>query len=101
MAIDPGVAEALERLESADPEIRAFVEEPDRRARLEASPAGPGPLHAVPVAVKDLYRVDGLPTRAGSYLPASAFEGKQSLVVTKLKDAGAGVLGKTHLDEFA
>jgi Asp-tRNA(Asn)/Glu-tRNA(Gln) amidotransferase A subunit family amidase len=101
MAIEAGVAEALERLEAVDPEIHAFVDEPHRRARLEASAPAPGPLHGVPVAVKDLYRVDGLPTRAGSRLPASAFEGAESLVVTKIKDAGAVVLGKTHLDEFA
>jgi Asp-tRNA(Asn)/Glu-tRNA(Gln) amidotransferase A subunit family amidase len=53
------------------------------------------------VAVKDLYRVDGLPTRVGSLLPASVFEGEESLVVKRLKQAGAVVLGKTAMDEFA
>ena len=53
------------------------------------------------VGVKDLYRVEGVPTRAGSRLPASVFEGEESLVVKKLKQAGAVVLGKTAMDEFA
>ena len=53
------------------------------------------------MGVKDLYRVEGLPTRGGSRLPASVFEGEESLVVRKLKRAGAVVLGKTDMDEFA
>ena len=53
------------------------------------------------MAVKDLYRVDGLPTRGGSRLPPSVFEGDESSVVTDLKRAGAVVLGKTDMDEFA
>ncbi|MGZ8611084.1 MAG: amidase [Actinomycetota bacterium] len=95
------VTAALERLEAIDPEILAFVEEPGRRGRLEGERAPDGPLHGVPVAVKDLFRVDGLPTLGGSALPASAFEGPESLVVRELKRLGAAILGKTTLDEFA
>lgn len=101
MAINVAVAAALERLESIDTSIRAFVDESNRRLRLEASPPAAGPLHGLAVGVKDLYRVEGLPTRAGSRLPASVFEGEESLVVKKLKHAGAVVLGKTAMDEFA
>lgn len=92
---------ALQRLESVDPGIEAFVSEPTRRSRLESSPPSDGPLHGVAVGVKDLYRVDGIPTRAGSQLPAEVFEGDESWIVTTLRDAGAVVLGKTALDEFA
>jgi Asp-tRNA(Asn)/Glu-tRNA(Gln) amidotransferase A subunit family amidase len=95
------VAAALERLDAVDPDVRAFVDEPDRRDRLEASASADGPLHGVAVAVKDLYRVDGLPTHVGSRLPASVFEGDESSIVTDLKRAGAVVLGKTDMDEFA
>lgn len=77
------------------------MEETNRRVRLEASPPADGPLHALAVGVKDLYRVEGVPTRAGSRLPPSFFEGQESLVVKKLKQAGAVVLGKTAMDEFA
>jgi Asp-tRNA(Asn)/Glu-tRNA(Gln) amidotransferase A subunit family amidase len=95
------VGAALQRLESVDPSIEAFVSEPTRRSRLESSPPRDGPLQGVAVGVKDLYRVDGIPTRAGSQLPAEVFEGDESWIVTTLRDAGAAVLGKTALDEFA
>jgi Asp-tRNA(Asn)/Glu-tRNA(Gln) amidotransferase A subunit family amidase len=101
MAINGDVAAALERLDSIDPSIRAFLDESDRRLRLEASSPAAGPLHGLAVGVKDLYRVEGIPTRAGSQLPASVFEGEESLVVKRLKQAGAVVLGKTAMDEFA
>src|SRR5918996_4073545 len=101
MTMHVDVASALERLEAIDPSIEAFVDESDRRRRLEASPPTAGPLHGVAVGVKDLYRVEGLPTTAGSRLPVSVFEGEESLVVKKLKQAGAVVLGKTAMDEFA
>jgi Asp-tRNA(Asn)/Glu-tRNA(Gln) amidotransferase A subunit family amidase len=99
--LNAGAAAALERLEAVDPDIEAFIGEPDRRLRLAASPAAGGPLHGWAVGVKDLYRVDGMPTRAGSELPASIFDGEESLIVSKLKQAGAVVLGKTAMDEFA
>ena len=94
--IDAAIAAALERLETIDTDLGAFVGEPDRSARLEASPPATGPLHGVAVGVKDLYRVDGLPTRVGSRLPASVFEGDESSVVTELKRAGAVVLGEAR-----
>lgn len=53
------------------------------------------------MGVKDLYRVDGLSTRAGSELPAELFAGPQSTVVTALRAAGARIIGKTAMDEFA
>jgi Asp-tRNA(Asn)/Glu-tRNA(Gln) amidotransferase A subunit family amidase len=101
MTIDPGVAAALERLESLDPTIEAFVPEPGRRARLEAETPADGPLRGLAIGVKDLYRIDGLPTHAGSRLPASVFAGEESAVVTALRAAGASVLGVTAMDEFA
>ena len=63
------------------------MKETNRRVRLEASPPANGRLHALAVGVKDLYRVEGLATRAGSQLPASVFEGEESLVVKKLKQS--------------
>jgi Asp-tRNA(Asn)/Glu-tRNA(Gln) amidotransferase A subunit family amidase len=101
MALNVDIGAALERLEAIDPSIQAFVDEANRPLRLEATPPADGPLHGFAVGVKDLYRVEGIPTRAGSRLPASVFEGEESLVVKKLKHAGAVVLGKTAMDEFA
>lgn len=99
--IDAAIAAALERLETIDPDLGAFVEEPGRSLRLEVSPPAEGPLHALAVGVKDVYRVEGVPTRDGSELPASVFEGEESFVVKELKRTGAVVLGKTAMDEFA
>lgn len=93
--------EAVERLDAANTTVLAFLDEPDRRERLARDVPPDGPLHGVPVGVKDLYRVDGLPTAAGSALPAELFEGAQSWIVSVMRSAGAVVLGKTAMDEFA
>lgn len=92
---------ALGWLEMIDAELGAFVDEADRRGRLGSTEVPAGPLQGVPVGVKDLYRVAGLPTRAGSRLPPELFDGAESLVVTRLTRAGAVVLGKTAMDELA
>lgn len=67
---------------------------------LDANPGPRGPLHGVPFAVKDNIDVAGLPTTAAcpafSYVP-----GRDATVVAKLRTAGAIVIGKTNLDQFA
>jgi Asp-tRNA(Asn)/Glu-tRNA(Gln) amidotransferase A subunit family amidase len=95
-------SDAVDRLDRINPDILAFHHEPDRRARLEReSPPATGALGGMPLGVKDLYRVDGLPTTAGSALPAELFAGEESWIVSTLKAAGAVILGKTQMDEFA
>ncbi len=100
-----------ERAATAEPEVQALMEEPERFDRLRAAasrleqrypepPERPA-LYGVPVGVKDIFRVDGLPTTAGSRLPVELFEGAESTAVRLLKDAGALVLGKTVSTEFA
>jgi len=93
-----------ERIDEVDPRLRAFVAEPDRRARLarvaaRSDPAAP--LAGLAVAVKDIIHVDGLATRAGSDVPTEALSGSQASVVTRLLAAGAAILGKTVTAEFA
>lgn len=105
------VEQALDRLEAVDPQIEAFVPEPGRRERLlreaeqlqQRCPAGTArpPLYGVLVGIKDIYRVDGLPTRGGSKLPPELFEGPEASCVSLLKAQGALVLGKTVTTEFA
>lgn len=99
------------RLETRNPSILAFLPEPDRRERLlreardlEARyPAGTAlpTLYGLPVAVKDVIRADGFATRAGSALPAELFAGPEAWVVTRLRHAGALILGKSVTTEFA
>lgn len=59
------------------------------------------PLFGMPFGVKDIFRVDGFLTRAGSRLPPALFEGAEASAVTRLKAAGAVVMGKTVTTEFA
>ena len=59
-----------------------------------------GPLHGIPIAVKDLVDVGGMPTTSGSALPARVAT-EDATVVRRLREAGAIVIGKTNLHEFA
>jgi Asp-tRNA(Asn)/Glu-tRNA(Gln) amidotransferase A subunit family amidase len=105
------IQRACDRLDAIDPSIQAFIPEPGRRPRLEAQanalraqfpdPAQRPPLFGVLVAVKDIFRVDGFPTRAGSALPEALFAGPEASCVTQLKAQGALILGKSVTTEFA
>jgi Asp-tRNA(Asn)/Glu-tRNA(Gln) amidotransferase A subunit family amidase len=93
------------------PQVRAFLTEDGRfdRLRREArqlidrfpQPDRRPPHYDVLVGVKDIFRVDGFPTRAGSRLPPDLFAGAEAESVTRLKQAGALILGKTVSTEFA
>jgi Asp-tRNA(Asn)/Glu-tRNA(Gln) amidotransferase A subunit family amidase len=111
---DDPVAMAIrtnDRIDEIDGTVRAFVAEPGRRDRLRTDAEAlirrwPDPqvrpaLFGVPVAVKDIVHVDGLPTRAGSALPPEGLAGAQASVVDRLRHAGAVVAGKTVTAEFA
>jgi len=99
------VARSFERIRThADPAVFiALREEPDVRAEAETL-ARTGdkslPLYGIPVTVKDNINVKGLPTTAAcpafSYRPA-----KDATAVARLREAGALILGKTNLDQFA
>ena len=105
------VEAACDAIEVANPSLLALLPEPGRRARLlndaEAlqrlfpAPEDRPSLYGVPVAVKDVIRVDGCPTRAGSALPAELFAGVEATVVSRLRFAGALILGKSVTTEFA
>jgi Asp-tRNA(Asn)/Glu-tRNA(Gln) amidotransferase A subunit family amidase len=94
-----------------EPKILALMPEPGRRERLLRQarelqkrfpePDRRPPLYGICVGVKDLFRADGFPTTCGSLLPPVLFEGQEASSVTKLKEAGALVLGKTVTTEFA
>jgi len=105
------VHRTCDRIDAVDPEVRAFVAETGRRTRLLKAarraaaavrdPVGRPVLHGVPVGIKDIVRVDGLPTRAGSALPPEVLGGRQAGVVDRLCAAGALIAGKTVTAEFA
>jgi aspartyl-tRNA(Asn)/glutamyl-tRNA(Gln) amidotransferase subunit A len=68
-----------------------------RRARSEAL----GQMDGIPIAVKDLFCTEGVPTTAASRILEGFAPTYESTVSRKLRDAGAVMLGKTNLDEFA
>jgi Asp-tRNA(Asn)/Glu-tRNA(Gln) amidotransferase A subunit family amidase len=98
-------------IDASDPHIQALLPETGQRARLlhEAQelqkrfpdPANRPPLFGVPVGIKDIFRVDGFPTHAGSQLPVELFVGPESDCVHTLRSVGALILGKTVTTEFA
>jgi Asp-tRNA(Asn)/Glu-tRNA(Gln) amidotransferase A subunit family amidase len=105
------ITEVIRRIEATDNEIRALLPEPGRRARLLADakallekypdPGARPALFGVPVGVKDLLHVDGMETRAGSYLPPEPLTRPEGTLVKRFRDLGAIILGKTETDEFA
>src|SRR6478672_5400123 len=60
-----------------------------------------GPLHGVPISIKDLIDIKGQPTTAGSRVLEHNVAGADAPVVTRLRAAGAVIVGKTNLHEFA
>lgn len=96
----------LERIDERNGEINAIVaRRPDAAVladadRLDNSNEPRGALHGLPIAIKDLADVAGLPTRSGSVITSSSPETTDSLFVTRLRRAGAVIVGKTNTPEF-
>ncbi|MGB1719751.1 MAG: amidase family protein, partial [Candidatus Latescibacterota bacterium] len=109
--MDRSIALQLERIAALDLEIEALVGEENHLRRLQGEvDALEGrvsrakatlALRGCLVGIKDIFHVDGLPTRAGSLLPPEALAGEEAACVRLLKEAGALVLGKTTTTEFA
>lgn len=98
----------LARVEKLDGALNSFVTVNDRAldeaAAVDAAVATgrePGALAGVPIAVKDLLCTEGLKTTACSKILANYVPPYSATVVTRLREQGAIVLGKTSLDEFA
>jgi aspartyl-tRNA(Asn)/glutamyl-tRNA(Gln) amidotransferase subunit A len=99
----------LARIDALEPKLQAFTHlDPERtlkhaRAMDELRAAGVdlGPLMGVPVAVKDLFSVDGMPTHAGSHLDVQDLVPPQGSFINMLHRAGCVLLGKTRTTEFA
>ncbi len=97
------VQEALERIERDDPAYNAFITVRGDEALAEADALGPpgGPLHGVPVGVKDVIDVAGTRTTAASKVLADNVATADATVVARLRAAGAVVVGKLNTHEFA
>jgi amidase len=99
----------LDRIASLDPKLKSYATVTPERAladakRLDAETAAGksrGPLHGVPIAVKDLCDTEGVPTAAGMAIRRDHVPAKDATVVTRLKQAGAVILGKLQMTEGA
>jgi aspartyl-tRNA(Asn)/glutamyl-tRNA(Gln) amidotransferase subunit A len=101
--------QCLGRIDKYEDRVRAWVvvdEEGARRSarrRQEEAASGEyrGPLHGIPLGIKDIIDVEGLPTRAGSPLREDHVARSDAPLVAALRRAGAVVLGKTVTCQFA
>jgi len=97
---------ALARIDLLNPALHAFQHvDPERAlaraAALDRAAAPAGPLHGVPIAIKDNISIRGMQTTAGSRILENYVPPFDATVIARLEAAGAVILGKTVLDEFA
>jgi aspartyl-tRNA(Asn)/glutamyl-tRNA(Gln) amidotransferase subunit A len=103
------VARLLEAIERANPTLDAFTHVDAGRALAAADAVDAmvaaridlGPLMGVPIALKDLYAVDGMPLTAGSRVDVRDCTPGEGSIVRSLVRGGAVILGKTRTTEFA
>jgi aspartyl-tRNA(Asn)/glutamyl-tRNA(Gln) amidotransferase subunit A len=99
----------LDRIAAVDDKVKAFLHVAADDARAQAREidakrtAGEplGPLAGVPVAVKDLFTTAGMPTTCGSKILEGWHPPYESTITQRLRAAGAVLIGKTNMDEFA
>ncbi len=99
----------LDCIETLEPELNAFISILGKKALATArerdaelgSGTDRGPLHGVPIVVKDLFEVAGTRTTVGSEAFAERVTDSDATVIAKLKQAGCVILGKTNMNAFA
>ncbi len=99
----------FERIERLNPVLNAFVTLMKDQALADAGTAAKeiesghyrGPLHGIPLSIKDNIAIKGVRTTAGSKTLSDWKPGHDATVVSKLRAAGAVILGKTHMHEWA
>ena len=99
----------LDRIEEVDPKLNSYITitgeqavESARQAEQEiAAGKHRGPLHGVPMAVKDQFNTAGVLTTGGSSILKDNVPIEDATVIAKLKEAGAVMLGKLNMSEFA
>jgi len=89
---------SLNAIVMVNPDARSRADDLDRRFRQSGAV---GPMHCVPVIVKDNYETLDMPTTAGSLSLKGMMTGKDAFVVKRLRDAGAVMIAKSNMAEFA
>jgi aspartyl-tRNA(Asn)/glutamyl-tRNA(Gln) amidotransferase subunit A len=103
------VKASLERTEKLNPRLNAFITvladealEQARAAEAEIKAGNwRGPLHGIPVGIKDMYDTAGIRTTAASAHLQDRVPARDAVAVSKLKEAGAIIIGKTNMHELA
>jgi len=103
------VEAVLARIAETEPTLNAFADRMAESARAEADRAGKalragqdlGPLHGIPVAIKDLIEVGRAPTGWGTRVEPPRVAAHDAALVARLRGAGAVILGKTNCLEYA
>ena len=106
---EQATGECLQRIEAGNPRLNAFIavlaDEARRQARAAdrelAAGHDRGALHGVPISVKDLLDMRGLPTTAASRVRDGHVADRDAPAIAHLRQAGAVIVGKTNLHEFA
>ncbi len=101
-------ADCLERIEAVNPDVNAFVHIDAERILAQAENSdryrakhAPRPLEGLPVAIKDIFCTQDGPTQCCSNILKGFHAPYDAHVITLLRQAGAVLLGKTNMDEFA
>jgi aspartyl-tRNA(Asn)/glutamyl-tRNA(Gln) amidotransferase subunit A len=102
-------AACLARIEALNPAVNAFITVTKDEALARAAEADAelargddrGPLHGIPISIKDLVRQRGTPTTAASRVMDDRPAGEDAPLTARLREAGAILVGKTNLHEFA
>src|SRR5438874_3504852 len=101
--------ECLQRIEVDNARLNAFIRVTADEARRQAREADAeiaagrdrGPLHGVPISIKDLLDIRGVPTTAASRVREGHVADRDAAAIAHLRQAGAVIVGKTNLHEFA
>ena len=109
ISAEKATAACIARLNETEPKVNALLARRDEEALEQARtmdkerPAdlSDKPLWGVPVTVKDVLATRGMPTTAASKILEGFLSPYDALVVERLKNAGAVILGKNNMDEFA
>lgn len=103
--METAVAASLQRMQQHDGDLRAIIRLNPRAMNeavvVDRAPRPAGLLSGKAVLVKDNIEVAGMPTTAGSLALANNLTGRDAPLVTRLRNAGALILGKTNLSEWA
>ena len=101
--------EAIERIHQLQPKLNSFITVTEEEGRKAATKAESeirkgqyrGPLHGIPISIKDLFATRGVRTTAGSKVLAQWVPDYDATAVARLHQAGMVLVGKTHMHEFA